>query len=112
MNTVDTKADPGVTVHAPQRAHTHAHTCTHTRTHVHAHVHTRTCAHTCTHTHVPGKGVQMPAGKTRRFTQGPRRGPRMQYLQALGIHDPLNLEKEEGLNSVMLVGKGRGWRRP
>ena len=45
--------------------------CTHTRTHVHAHVHTRTCAHTCTHTHVPGKGVQMPAGKTRRFTQAP-----------------------------------------
>ena len=47
VNAVDTKADPGVTVHAPQRAHTHA------------------------HTHVPGKGVQMPAGKTRRLTQAP-----------------------------------------
>ena len=107
MNTVDTKADPGVTVHAPQRAHTHAHTCTHTRTRAHTHM----CTHVHTHTR-PRQGGADASREDQAVHTGPRRGPRMQYLQALGIHDPLNLEKEEGLNSVMLVGKGRGWRRP
>lgn len=67
MNAVDTKADPGVTVHA----HTHA--------------------------HLPVKWVQVRAGKTRQLTQAPggNRGRSISRLWVYTTH--LSLEKEDGV---------------